>query len=93
MCLCMETVLKVWVSSSADMWLQHVSVAITTTSALVVSSLVCGLMSCVMRWDLVECLKLSSLTSSHAWDAAGSVAVLMFLYDAVVLSSTLPSLT
>ena len=23
MCLCMETVLKVWVSSSADMWLHH----------------------------------------------------------------------
>ena len=92
-CLRMKAVLKVCLHSSADMWLQHDSVAVTTASALVVLSLVCGLMSCVMRWDLLACIALSSLTSSHTWDAAGSVAVLMFLYDAVVLSSTLPSLT
>ena len=92
-CLWMETVLKVWVCSIADMWLQHDSGAITTAFALVVSSVVRVLMSCVLRWDMVEGLKISSLTSSHAWDASGSVAVLMFLYDAVVLSSTLPSLT
>ena len=95
-CLRMEAVLKVCLHSSADMnymWLQNDSVAVTTASALVVLSLVCGLMSCVMRWGLLECLALSFLTSSHTWDAAGSVAVLVFLYDAVVLSSTLPSLT
>ena len=46
-----------------------------------------------MSWDLVECLALSSLTSYHTWDAAGSVAVLMVLSDATALSSTLSSLT
>ena len=89
----MKAVLKVCLHSSADMWLQHDSVAVTTVSELVVLSLVCGLMSCVMSWDLVECLALSSLTSYHTWYAAGSVAVLMVLSDATALSSTLSSLT
>ena len=89
----MKAVLKVCLHSSADIWRQHDSVAVTTAFALVVLSLVCGLMSCVMSWDLVECLALSSLTSYHTWDAAGSVAVLMVLSDATALSSTLSSLT
>ena len=96
----MKAVLKVCLHSSADIWRQHDSVAVTTafalvvlSLALVVLSLVCGLMSCVMSWDLVECLALSSLTSYHTWDAAGSVAVLMVLSDATALSSTLSSLT